>query len=140
MKKVINENTIRQIVRESLKSYLKESMDFSDDDYTWDDNDDYASDMEDMELMYGNQNRFDDGSGAMASMLSQGDDDSYLTKKGRSLRSTESDSMDAFSDMMDDDFDPTYNSQDDIDFFNKHYSNVVNEAVNKALKKVLKKK
>ena len=33
MKKVVNENTIRQIVRESLKNYLKESMDDSFDDY-----------------------------------------------------------------------------------------------------------
>ena len=29
MKKIINENTIKSIVRESLKNYLKESMDIN---------------------------------------------------------------------------------------------------------------
>lgn len=56
MKKVINESTIRAIVRESLKNYIKESMEDDSVDFEGWTPEDVDDDMEDMFLSYGNNN------------------------------------------------------------------------------------
>ena len=143
MKKVVNENTIRQIVRESLKNYLKESMDDSFDDYDgrvegWTP-EDVEDDMEELYDYYGNNNIHDTDNPGYASMLSQGDDRSYSTKVGRSLRSNMSDTDDAFYDEIEDGFSLS-NTPEDNEFFYKHYGDGgLNEAINKAVSGAIKK-
>lgn len=52
MKKIINENTIKSIVRESLKNYLKESMDINSSEG-------WTPEMDDMRDEFGNNNIHD---------------------------------------------------------------------------------
>ena len=52
MKKIINENTIKSIVRESLKNYLKESMDINSSEG-------WTPEMDDMWDEFGNNNVHD---------------------------------------------------------------------------------
>ena len=143
MKKVVNENTIRQIVRESLKNYLKESMDDSFDDYDgrvegWTP-EDVEDDMEELYDYYGNKNIHDEDNPGFASMLSQGDDDSYSTKVGRSLRSSASDTDDAFYDEIKDGFSPS-NTPKDNEFLSQHYGiSGLDEAIDKAISGAIKK-
>lgn len=139
MKKVINENTIRQIVRESLKNYLKESMDDYDGRVEGWTPEDVENDMEDLYDYYGNNNIHDADNPGYASMLSQGDDDSYSTKVGRSLRSSVSDTDDAFYDEIKDGFSSS-NTPEDNEFLSKHYGNSdLNEAIDKAVSGAIKK-
>lgn len=139
MKKVINENIIRQIVRESLKKYLKESMDDYDGRVEGWTPEDVESDMEDLYDYYGNNNIHDTDNPGYASMLSQGDDRSYSTKVGRSLRSSVSDTDDAFYDEIEDGFSLS-NTPEDNEFFYKHYGDGgLDEAINKAVSGAIKK-
>ena len=82
MKKIINENTIKSIVRESLKNYLKESMDINNSEG-------WTPEMDDMWDEFGNNN-IHDTNGAFG-ILAQGDDDDYVSRVAKSLRSTKSD-------------------------------------------------
>lgn len=138
MKKVINESTIRDIVRESLKNYIKESMEDDSSDFEGWTPEDVDDDMEEMFLAYGNNNIYSDGTPGMASMLSQGDDSSYATKLARSLRSCESDTNDAFYDEIKNGYSFS-NTPEDDEFIKSHYGtnilDVVNESVTKALNK-----
>jgi DNA-directed RNA polymerase subunit RPC12/RpoP len=78
MKKVINENVIRNIVRESLIKILKESKD---------------QEIADMYDEFGNNNVHD--TKGRESMWAQGADDEMATHIGRATRSTGSDSLKA---------------------------------------------
>ena len=82
MKKTINENTIKSIVRESLKNYLKESIDMNSSEG-------WTPEMDDMWDEFGNNNIHDtDGT---FGVLAQGDDNDHVSRVARSLRSTKSD-------------------------------------------------
>ena len=87
MKKIINENTLKTIVRESLKNYLKESMDselgMGEETEGW------TPDMDDMWDEFGNNN-VHDTDGAFG-VLAQGDDDDHVSRVAKSLRSTKFD-------------------------------------------------
>ena len=82
MKKTINESTIKSLVRESLKNYLRESMNMNNSDG-------WTPEMDDMWDEYGNNN-VHDTNGAFG-ILAQGDDDDYVSRVAKSLRSTKSD-------------------------------------------------
>jgi hypothetical protein len=135
MKKVINENTIKSIVRESLLNYLKESMDIDtapeevmegeelSDDEMWD--------------KYGNENRLDNIDG-MYGILAQGDDEDDLTRYARSIRSSFADSEDAFAKEYGEKNDDIDISPENSNYLSGKYSQKsIEEAVNKAFKKIV---
>jgi hypothetical protein len=135
MKKVINENTIKSIVRESLLNYLKESMDIDtapeevmegeelSDDEMWD--------------KYGNENRLDNIDG-MYGILAQGDNEDDLTRYARSIRSSFADSEDAFAKEYGEKNDDIDISPENSNYLSGKYSQKsIEEAVNKAFKKIV---
>jgi hypothetical protein len=135
MKKVINENTIKSIVRESLLNYLKESMDIDtapeevmegeelSDDEMWD--------------KYGNENRLDNIDG-MYGILAQGDDEDDLTRYARSIRSSFADSEDAFAKEYGEKNDDIDISPENSNYLSGKFSQKsIEEAVNKAFKKIV---
>jgi hypothetical protein len=135
MKKVINENTIKSIVRESLLNYLRESMDMG---YTPDEamGGEALSDDE-MWDKYGNENRLDNIDG-MYGILAQGDDEDDLTRYARSIRSSFADSEDAFAKEYGEKNDDIDISPENSNYLSGKYSQKsIEEAVNKAFKKIV---
>ena len=127
MKKIINENTIKSIVRESLKNYLKESMDINSSEG-------WTPEMDDMWDEFGNNN-IHDTDGAVG-ILAQGDDDDYVSRFARSLRSTKADTdanMKAYGD-KEDGFISDANAEYVRD---KFFESVIKRAVNEAFKKAV---
>ena len=127
MKKTINENTIKSIVRESLKNYLKESIDMNSSDG-------WTPEMDDMWDEFGNNNIHDtDGT---FGVLAQGDDNDHVSRVARSLRSTKSDTdanMRAYGDEPDE-----FASDDNAEYLrDKMFESIINRAVNEAFKKAV---
>ena len=127
MKKTINENTIKSIVRESLKNYLKESMDINSSEG-------WTPEMDDMWDEFGNNNIHDtDGT---FGVLAQGDDNDHVSRVARSLRSTKSDTdanMRAYGDEPDE-----FASDDNAEYLrDKMFESIINRAVNEAFKKAV---
>ena len=127
MKKTINESTIKSLVRESLKNYLRESMDMNNSDG-------WTPEMDDMWDEYGNNN-VHDTNGAFG-ILAQGDDDDYVSRVAKSLRSTKSDTdanMRAYGDEPDE-----FASDDNAEYLrDKMFESIINRAVNEAFKKAV---
>ena len=127
MKKIINENTIKSIVRESLKNYLKESIDMNSSEG-------WTPEMDDMWDEFGNNN-IHDTDGAVG-ILAQGDDDDYVSRFARSLRSTKADTddnMKAYCDKED-----GFISDANAEYIrNKFFESVIKRAVNEAFKKAV---
>ena len=127
MKKTINENTIKSIVRESLKNYLRESMDMNNSEG-------WTPEMDDMWDEFGNNN-VHDTDGAFG-VLAQGDDDDHVSRVARSLRSTKFDTdanMDAYGDEADE-----FASDDNAEYLrDKMFESIVSRAVNEAFKKAM---
>ena len=127
MKKIINESTIKSLVRESLKNYLRESMDTNNSDG-------WTPEMDDMWDEYGNNN-IHDTNGAFG-MLAQGDDDDYVSRVAKSLRSTKSDTdanMRAYGDEPE-----KFMSDDNAEYLrSKMFESIINRAVNEAFKKAI---
>ena len=127
MKKTINENTIKSLVRESLKNYLRESMDMNNSDG-------WTPEMDDMWDEYGNNN-IHDTNGAFG-ILAQGDDDDYVSRVAKSLRSTKSDTdanMKAYGDEPD-----KFMSDDNAEYLRSQmFESIINRAVNEACKKAI---
>ena len=132
MKKVINENTLKLIIKESLKRYLKESIDskFS----MKEESDGWTPDMDDMWDEFGNNNVHDTG-GAFG-VLAQGDDDDYVSRVARSLRNTKFDTdanMSKFEDEPDE-----FATDDNAEYLrDKMFESIINRAVNKVFKKAV---
>lgn len=127
MKKTINENTIKSIVRESLKNYLKESMDMNSSEG-------WTPEMDDMWDEFGNNNIHDtDGT---FGVLAQGDDNDHVSRVAKSLRSTKSDTdanMRAYGDEPD-----KFASDDNAEYLrDKMFESIINRAVNEAFKKAV---
>lgn len=130
MKKVINENTIKSIVRESLINYLRESMDselgMGEETEGW------TPEMDDMWDEFGNNN-VHDTDGAFG-VLAQGDDDDHVSRVAKSLRSTKFDTdanMGKFEDEADE-----FASDDNAEYLrDTMFESVINNAVNEAFKK-----
>lgn len=127
MKKTINENTIKSIVRESLKNYLKESMDMNSSEG-------WTPEMDDMWDEFGNNNIHDtDGT---FGVLAQGDDNDHVSRVAKSLRSTKSDTdanMRAYGDEPDE-----FASDDNAEYLrDKMFESIINRAVNEAFKKAV---
>lgn len=127
MKKTINENTIKSIVRESLKNYLKESMDMNSSEG-------WTPEMDDMWDEFGNNNIHDtDGT---FGVLAQGDDNDHVSRVAKSLRSTKSDTdanMRAYGDEPDE-----FASDDNAEYLrDKMFESIINRAVNEAFKKAI---
>jgi hypothetical protein len=126
MKKVINENTIKAIVRESLKNYLQESMPMTETDG-------WTPEMDDMWDEFGNNN-VHDTEGAFG-VLAQGDEDDHLNRVAKSVRSTKFDTdanMRSFEDEPSE-----FASDDNAEYFRgKMLESVINQAVNEAFKKI----
>ena len=127
MKKTINENTIKSIVRESLKNYLKESMDMNSSEG-------WTPEMDDMWDEFGNNNIYDtDGT---FGVLAQGDDNDHVSRVAKSLRSTKSDTdanMRAYGDEPDE-----FASDDNAEYLrDKMFESIINRAVNEAFKKAV---
>ena len=126
MKKVINENTIKAIVRESLKNYLQESMSMTETDG-------WTPDMDDMWDEFGNNN-VHDTEGAFG-VLAQGDEDDHLNRVAKSVRSTKFDTdanMRSFEDEPSE-----FASDNNAEYFRgKMLESVINQAVNEAFKKI----
>lgn len=122
MKKTINENTIKSIVRESLKNYLKESMDINSSEG-------WTPEMDDMWDEFGNNN-IHDTDGAFG-VLAQGDDNDHVSRLAKSLRSTKSDTdanMRAYGDEPDE-----FASDDNAEYLrSKMFESIINRAVNEA--------
>lgn len=133
MKKVINENTIKSIVRESLLNYLRESMDMGDE----------ALSNDEMWNKYGNENRLDNTDG-MYGVLAQGDNDDDLTRYARSIRSSFADSEDAFAKEYGEKNDDIDISPENSNYLSgkymksKYSQKSIEEAVNRAFKKLVK--
>ena len=127
MKKTINENTIKSIVRESLKNYLKESMDMNNSEG-------WTPEMDDMWDEFGNNN-VHDTDGAFG-VLAQGGDDDHVSRVARSLRSTKFDTdanMGAYGDEADE-----FASDDNAEYLrDKMFESIVSRAVNEAFKKAM---
>lgn len=127
MKKTINENTIKSIVRESLKNYLRESMDMNNSEG-------WTPEMDDMWDEFGNNN-VHDTDGAFG-VLAQGDDDDHVSRVARSLRSTKFDTdanMGAYGDEADE-----FASDDNAEYLrDKMFESIVSRAVNEAFKKAM---
>ena len=127
MKKIINEKTIKSITRESLKNYLKESMDINSSEG-------WTPEMDDMWDEFGNNN-IHDTDGAVG-ILAQGDDDDYVSRFARSLRSTKADTdanMKAYGDKED-----GFISDANAEYIrNKFFESVIKRAVNEAFKKAV---
>ena len=127
MKKVINENIIRSIVRESLKNYLRESMDMNNSEG-------WTPEMDDMWDEFGNNN-IHDTDGAFG-VLAQGDDDDHVSRVAKSLRSTKFDTdanMGEFEDETDE-----FASDDNAEYLrDKMFESIVSRAVNEAFKKAI---
>jgi hypothetical protein len=127
MKKTINENTIKSIVRESLKNYLRESMDMNNSEG-------WTPEMDDMWDEFGNNN-IHDTDGAFG-VLAQGDDDDHVSRVARSLRSTKFDTdanMGAYGDEADE-----FASDDNAEYLrDKMFESIVSRAVNEAFKKAM---
>ena len=123
MKKTINENTIKSLVRESLKNYLRESMDMNNSDG-------WTPEMDDMWDEYGNNN-IHDTNGAFG-ILAQGDDDDYVSRVAKSLRSTKSDTdanMKAYGDEPD-----KFMSDDNAEYLRSQmFESIINRAVKEAV-------
>ena len=127
MKKTINENTIKSIVRESLKNYLKESIDMNSSEG-------WTPEMDDMWDEFGNNNIHDtDGT---FGVLAQGDDNDHVSRVAKSLRSTKSDTdanMRAYGDEPDE-----FASDDNAEYLrDKMFESIINRAVNEAFKKAV---
>ena len=127
MKKTINENTIKSIVRESLKNYLKESMDMNSSEG-------WTPEMDDMWDEFGNNNIHDtDGT---FGVLAQGDDNDHVSRVAKSLKSTKSDTdanMRAYGDEPDE-----FASDDNAEYLrDKMFESIINRAVNEAFKKAV---
>ena len=127
MKKTINENTIKSIVRESLKNYLKESMDINSSEG-------WTPEMDDMWDEFGNNNIHDtDGT---FGVLAQGDDNDHVSRVAKSLRSTKSDTdanMRAYGDEPDE-----FASDDNAEYLrSKMFESIINRVVNEAFKKAV---
>lgn len=127
MKKTINENTIKSIVRESLKNYLKESMGMNNSEG-------WTPEMDDMWDEFGNNN-IHDTDGAFG-VLAQGDDDDHVSRVARSLRSTKFDTdanMGAYDNEADE-----FASDDNAEYLrDKMFESIVSRAVNEAFKKAM---
>ena len=127
MKKIINESTIKSLVRESLKNYLRESMDMNNSDG-------WTPEMDDMWDEYGNNN-IHDTNGAFG-ILAQGDDDDYVSRVAKSLRSTKSDTdanMRAYGDEPE-----KFMSDDNAEYLRSQmFESIINRAVNEAFKKAI---
>ena len=128
MKKTINENTIKSIVRESLRNYLRESMNMGEEADSW------TPEMDDMWDEFGNNN-VHDTDGAFG-VLAQGDDDDHVSRVARSLRSTKFDTdanMGEFEDEADE-----FASDDNAEYLrDKMFESIINRAVNEAFKKAM---
>lgn len=127
MKKTINENTIKSIVRESLKNYLRESMEMNDSEG-------WTPEMDDMWDEFGNNN-VHDTDGAFG-VLAQGDDDDHVSRVAKSLRSTKFDTdtnMGTYGDEADE-----FASDDNAEYLrDKMFESIVSRAVNEAFKKAM---
>ena len=127
MKKTINENTLKSIIRESLKNYLKESMDMNNSEG-------WTPEMDDMWDEFGNNN-VHDTDGAFG-VLAQGGDDDHVSRVARSLRSTKFDTdanMGAYGDEADE-----FASDDNAEYLrDKMFESIINRAVNEAFKKAV---
>lgn len=127
MKKVINENTIKAIVKESLKNYLQESMPMTETDG-------WTPEMDDMWDEFGNNN-VHDTDGAFG-VLAQGNDDDHVSRVARSLRSTKSDTdanMGVFGDEPSE-----FASDDNAEYLrDKMMESIISKAVNEAFKKAM---
>ena len=130
MKKIINENTIKSIVRESLKNYLRESMDselgMGEEAEGW------TPEMDDMWDEFSNNN-VHDTNGAFG-VLAQGDDDDHVSRVARSLRSTKFDTdanMGEFEDEANE-----FVSDDNAEYLrDKMFESVVRKSVNETFNK-----
>lgn len=151
MKQLINEKTIRQIVRESLINLLEENERWYDDDYEltsdekwgdvedefWQERGDDPEDGREMDmwLWQGNHNRKD--MKGIASMAAQGHPDALTTRIARNGKIFNSlnhdkitqDELDAMSNGIDDDI-----SSDESNYLRDR---MVKEAVNNVFKKYL---
>lgn len=127
MKKVLNENTIKSIVRESLRNYLRESMDMNNSEG-------WTPEMDDMWDEFGNNN-IHDTDGAFG-VLAQGNDDDHVSRVAKSLRSTKFDTdanMGEFEDEANE-----FASDDNAEYLHdKMFESIINRAVNEAFKKAM---
>lgn len=127
MKKTINENTIKSIVRESLRNYLRESMDMNNSEG-------WTPEMDDMWDEFGNNN-IHDTDGAFG-VLAQGNDDDHVSRVAKSLRSTKFDTntnMGEFEDEANE-----FASDDNSEYLHdKMFESIINRAVNEAFKKAM---
>lgn len=135
MKKVINENTIKSIVRESLRNYLRESMvsklDMGEEPDSW------TPEMDDIWDEFGNNN-VHDTDGAFG-VLAQGDNDDHVSRVAKSLRSTKFDTdtnMGTYDDEADE-----FASDDNAKYLrDKMFESIINRAINEAFKKTMDNK
>ena len=127
MKKTINENTLRTIIRESMKNYLKESIDSNIDMI---ESDGWTPDMDDMWDEFGNNN-IHDTEGAFG-VLAQGDEDDHLNRVARSLRSTK---FDTDANMNSFDTEPSeFASDDNAEYFrDKMMESAIDKAIEESL-------
>ena len=127
MKKTINENTLRAIIRESMKNYLKESI---DSNIGVIESDGWTPDMDDMWDEFGNNN-IHDTEGAFG-VLAQGNEDDHLNRVARSLRSTK---FDTDANMNSFDTEPSeFASDDNAEYFrDKMMESAIDKAIEESL-------
>jgi hypothetical protein len=127
MKKTINENTLRTIIRESMKNYLKESI---DSNIGVIESDGWTPDMDDMWDEFGNNN-IHDTEGAFG-VLAQGDEDDHLNRVAKSLRSTK---FDTDANMNSFDTEPSeFASDDNAEYFrDKMMESAIDKAIEESL-------
>lgn len=149
----LNEAKLKQIIRESIKNYLKENDEIDWDEFDddseeeWDGSwagrgrtgEDYAEFPSSEEMIwrhYGNQNIHKDkpGEEGIYSMLAQGDKNTFARHMARSLRPTNADTEDA---LYRDWSDPDANtSEDDIEYLSNKLGKQVYESVIKKLRRI----
>ena len=146
----LTEAKLKQIVRESIKNYIKENDEIDwdevdDSEEDWDGSwagrgrteEDYAENPSSEEMIwkhYGNQNIHKDkpGEEGANSILAQGDKNTFARHMARSLRPTNADSEDA---LYRDWSNPDANtSEDDINYLTNKFGKQVYESIIRKLK------
>ena len=146
----LTEAKLKQIVRESIKNYIKENDEIDwdevdDSEEDWDGSwagrgrteEDYAENPSSEEMIwkhYGNQNIHKDkpGEEGANSILAQGDKNTFARHMARSLRPTNADSEDA---LYRDWSNPDANtSEDDIKYLTNKFGEQVYESIIRKLK------
>lgn len=155
----LNESNLKQIIKESIKNYLRENSDIDwdnfddEDDYEWDgswagrenNEEDYAEFPDSEEMIWkhhGNQNIHQDkpGEEGLWGVLAQGDKDTMSRRIARSLRPSNSDSEREFYHGEDDWEMPLDDSDEDIAYINNKANNLYESKLAKAVLENVKRK